>query len=386
MNVFLTGATGHLGGELLVMLSKVREIEHIYCLVRSRHGEGAHARLGRVSGLHGDDLDPTKILPVEGDLLRDDLARSLGEQMAGRSVDVVLHSAANTSFSPLQAARVEKTNIGGLRQILKWAATLAELRTFLYVGTASICGKGVTERLVLEGEAPNPGAQHLVRYTQSKLEAEVLVREALRPDQALIVRPSILLGDRRGLVPRSVDVLWAMAAINELRLIPVNPRLPLDIVPVDYAAQAIVALLFARRNHDVYHVSAGAAGATTTRELAGALSRRFLDLPPFQFISRASVEDIRLWIKGRSCSPSELDAYDHYLGHWTRRFPSRAKLLAILAGLAPYFEFMQLGQVFDNARLLGDTRLANSEPAHVYLEGSFHYLDRIDLVEGAFDH
>jgi hypothetical protein len=47
---------------------------------------------------------------------------------------------------------------------------------------------------------------------------------------------------------------------------------------------------------------------------------------------------------------------------------------------------MQLGQVFDNARLLGDTRLANSEPAHVYLEGSFHYLDRIDLVEGAFDH
>ena len=40
-DVFLTGATGFLGGELAVALSKINSIDHVYCLVRDKAGERA---------------------------------------------------------------------------------------------------------------------------------------------------------------------------------------------------------------------------------------------------------------------------------------------------------------------------------------------------------
>jgi len=49
---------------------------------------------------------------------------------------------------------VERVNIGGTHQLLKWAQTLEDLDT-LYVGTATICGSTVKECVVTEDMSPD---------------------------------------------------------------------------------------------------------------------------------------------------------------------------------------------------------------------------------------
>jgi len=385
MNIFLTGATGLVGGELLVTLSKRPEVERIYCLLRAKSLEDATARLETVFNLHDDEFDTTRIIPVLGNLFDEDLTDSLIKNDLIKDVDTIIHSAANTSFSRVNDDLVEKANIGGLTKILLWAKQLPNLQTFLYIGTATICGKDVRNRVVLEDESPNLQATHLVKYTYTKMKGELLLKEHLHPDQILVARPSIIMGDSRPIMPRSPVILWAMATINHLRLIPVNEHAKLDIIPVDYAAEAIVSLLFANRKHNVYHISAGEAGATTALRLSETLSSYFDDMPPFNFISKSMLSQVKHWTRNRLAPDSELYNYRSYLDYWKDTFQDKGKLRLLFTGLDPYLEFMELGHVFDNTRLLQDVDIENSVPADVYINHSMNFVEKIDVLEGAID-
>ena len=58
----------------------------------------------------------------------------------------------------------------------------------------------------------------------------------------------------------------------------------------------------------------------------------------------------------------------------------------VWAGLEPYLKFMDLGQVFSNARLLEDVPdLDLSVPADVYINNCMEYIANIDTLGGAFD-
>lgn len=385
MNVFLTGATGLVGGELLVTLSKRSEINKIYCLLRSQTVEVAEERLKKVFCLHDDVYDDKKIVPVLGNLFDENLTDSLKGNAMLNDVDVIIHSAANTSFSRFNDDAVEKANIGGLTKILMWAKQLPHLQTFLYIGTATICGKDVKDRVVKEDESPNLNATHLVKYTYTKMKGELLIREHLPEDKILIARPSIIMGDSRPIMPRSPVILWAMATINHLRLIPVNEHAQLDIIPVDYAAEAIVKLLFANRKHHVYHISAGETGSTTALKLSKTLEAYFDEMPPFNFINKSLLNQVKHWTKGKLQPDSELYEYRKYLEYWKETFEDKSKLRLLFTGLDPYLDFMELGHVFDNNRLLEDVGIANSEPADVYMANSMNFVEKIDILEGAID-
>ncbi len=54
MEIFLTGATGFLGGELLVELAKKTEVKKVFCLVRAQNEGDALRRLKKVFDLHDD--------------------------------------------------------------------------------------------------------------------------------------------------------------------------------------------------------------------------------------------------------------------------------------------------------------------------------------------
>ena len=169
MNIFLTGATGFVGGELLVSLSKLNEVNKIYCFIRSSSEEEVILRLEKIFNLRNDFFDRKKIIPVLGDLFDENLSASLIENKTIKDVDVIIHSAANTSFSGIYDDMVVKANMGGLEKILLWAKTLPHLSTFLYIGTATICGKDIKNRIVFEDESPNLQANHLVKYTYREL-------------------------------------------------------------------------------------------------------------------------------------------------------------------------------------------------------------------------
>lgn len=383
MNIFLTGATGLVGGEFLVTLSKRSEVDKIYCLIRASNMDEANERLRQVFILHNDQYDPARIIPFIGDLFDDKLTASLAAAL--QNINVIIHSAANTSFARVKDDLVEKANIGGLTKILLWAKKLAALKTFLYIGTATICGKDVKDRIVLEDESPNTDATHLVKYTFTKMRGELLLKEHLNPEQILVARPSIIMGDSRPIMPRSPVILWAMATMNNLRLIPVNELSRLDIIPVNYAADAIVKLLFANRKHNVYHISAGDAGSTTALKLSKTLEAYFDELPPFNFVNKGLLNQVKHWTRDRLSPESELYNHKEYLELWQETFQDKSKLRLLFSGLDPYLDFMELGHVFDNTRLLEDTGMDNSVPADIYMADSMNFVDKIDILEGAID-
>lgn len=385
MNIFLTGSTGFLGGELLVNLAKRKDVDKIYCLIRALSEADATHRIEHIFDLHGDDYDRTKIIPVLGNLFDDKLTESLKSNKNLDSIDVIMHSAANTSFSRIYDDLVVRANIGGLQKILEWAKDLSHLSTFLYVGTATICGKDIKNRLIFEDESPNLNANHLVKYTFTKMHGELLLRQYLPEDKILIARPSIIMGDSRPWIPRSPVILWALATINLMRLVPIHPHYPLDIISVDYASDAIVQLLFARRNHHVYHISSGKDSATTPFKVTKTIEANFPDRPPFHFLNKTMIGQMKNWAKDRLQPGSELYNYQEYLDYWTNSFKDNGKLRILLYAIESYFEFIELGHVFDNTRLLEDVKIAKSVPAESYIVNSLDFLEKIDVFEGAID-
>ncbi len=386
MNIFLTGATGFVGGELLVNLSQRKEIKKIYCFIRSGSEAEAILRLKLVFSLHGDYFDENKIIPVTGNLFDKHLTQSLQANKALTETDVIIHSAANTSFSRIYDDMVEQVNISGLEKLLLWARELPHLHTFLYIGTATICGRDIKNRVVFEEESPNAAARHLVRYTYTKMQGELLLGKYLPREKTLIARPSIIMGDSRPVMPRSPVILWTVATINQLRLIPVDEHALLDMIPVDYAAEAIINLLFEKRNHHIYHVSAGEAGSTSTYKLSKSLEPYFREMPPFRFINKSLLGQVKQWTRKKLKPDSELFAYTSYLDYWKEIFTEPGNLRIILAGLGPYLEFIDLGQVFDNARLLQDVpSVQQSLPAHVYINNCMSFIEKINILEGAID-
>jgi thioester reductase-like protein len=385
MIVFITGATGFLGGELVVNLSKQKEITKIYCLIRARDHQEAILRLKKIFSFHNDFLDTNKIIPVLGDLYDEQLTEKLIQKKELKEINVIVHSAANTSFSKIFDDVVMKANVHGLNKILLWAKQLDQLNTFLYIGTATICGKDIKNRLIHEEESPNLNANHLVKYTYTKMQGELLLRTHLPEEKILIARPSIIMGDSRTLTPRSPVILWALATVNALRLCTFNANATIDVISVDYAANAIVKLLFAKRKHNVYHISAGQNSSTTPAKVFNAIETQFNQLPTFKFVHKSLLDQMKKWAKGSLNLNEELYQHSDYLNYWEETFKDKKNLRIILAGLEPYIEFIELGQVFDNTRLLEDVDIAASQPVHEYIINSIGYLKKINVLEGAID-
>ena len=385
MQIFLTGATGLLGGELLVNLSKRKEVSKVFCLIRATSLDKANERLLKIFNLHNDDFEANKIVAITGDLTDQDLPERLSHNPQLKHVQVVLHSAANTSFSRFESDLVEKVNITGLNHILTWAKDLKHLQKFVYVGTSTICGHTVTNRVVLEDESPDIHSKHFVKYTFTKMMGELSVYNELPEDKVLIVRPSIIMGDSRPVVPRSPVILWTLAATNLMRLVPVTADSAMDIIPVDYAAEAIARLLLVKCNHRVYHISAGESSYTTPQRLTDPIAGFFPERPPFKFVDKALIEPMKKWAKKKHPTPEPLIPYMDYLDYWEHAFTHSSKLRVLFSGLEPYLRFMELGQVFDNSRMKADTGMPQSPAAHDYIPYSVQYLSELDVFKAAME-
>jgi hypothetical protein len=109
------------------------------------------------------------------------------------------------------------------------------------------------------------------------------------------------------------------------------------------------------------------------------------ELPPYHFVDRTLIPQIRDWTRHRLAPGSQLYDFPAYLAYWDETFKRRGDLRVLLAGLDPYFTFVELGQTFDNARLLADTSIGPPEPAHSYMRRARKHLQNIDVLQGAID-
>ena len=323
--VFLTGATGFLGGAFLSDLLQSSFDGEVVCLVRADDDDTAEERVRRSVGRFGrQDSLPDNVKVLRGDLLSEDWHQS--PHLDG--VTHVLHMAASTSFGNSRGIRT--TNVGGALSVAT-AMRGRKLERFVYTGTAAICGASPAS-IVHEDDYPDERANHLVAYTRSKAEAERQLAERFSDLPLVIARPSIVVGHTELGCKPSGSIFWVLRAVEALRFITWDLDNRIDVVPVDWAATALNQLLFAPRlKHQRYHVSAGKGSSICWKDLAAEYAR----LRGGASEDRYEVGGIRQLTVKRVMQAAG-DGHPRHLLH----------------ALELYYRFCSRDLVFDNCRLL----------------------------------
>jgi len=309
--VFLTGATGFVGREILSRFLE-RDDRHVYALVRADNDDEAAGRLPAHD----------RLTAVAGDIEQ----RGLGltdrtrERLRGE-VGTVLHCAASVSFD-LPLAESRSVNVEGTRRMVDFARSCSRLERFSYVSTAYVAGE--PGRLFREDELA-VGQRFRNPYERSKFEAELAVRSEGSDLPVQILRPSIVVGDSTTGRTSSFNVLYGPLkayARGLVRAIPAHRSSPVDIVPVDYVADRAHELATSGPD-GTFHLVAGR-NATTVG--------RLLDM---------SSEEL-----GRS-KPAVLPPklYRRWVHPWLRRkYPA-------LRRMEVYFPYFEMKVRFDDRRL-----------------------------------
>ena len=166
--VFLTGASGFLGGHVLA------ELKGAGCDVRalSRRPESDDAiRAQGATPVRGELTNPADLLSaVDG-------------------CEAVFHVAADTSMWRPEAARQTAANVEGTANLLK-AAGAAGVSAFLH--TSSVAAYSHLVSGVLDESVPQRGSESWINYERTKYQSELLVRQSRLP--WVVFQPSHILG------------------------------------------------------------------------------------------------------------------------------------------------------------------------------------------------
>jgi len=280
--VFLTGSTAFLGMEVLARLLAAGDRE-VLALVRAGDDAGAERRLDEVLATLWEDPAPyrARVSAVRGELTQAGLGLGERRQEVAERTHAVLHCAASISFDlPLPEARA--INVDGTARMLDLAVEAqvrGGLERFLHVSTAYVSGRheGAFRERQLD-----TGQSFRNTYEQTKADAEQIVAMARELGPA-IARPSIVMGESdTGWTPAFNVLYWPMQAYSRglFKELPALPSGRVDIVPVDYVADALVHLL-ERREAGVFNLVAGR-NAATVDELTTLASEYFgKPVPPF---------------------------------------------------------------------------------------------------------
>jgi nucleoside-diphosphate-sugar epimerase len=109
-------------------------------------------------------------------------------------------------------------------------------------------------------------------YARTKKFCEHMIRQLLPEVPLTIFRPSIVLGDSRRPETTQFEMVKAFVFLAGLPVLPFRPNDKIDIVHVDFVAEAIATLHQKERpQFDTYHLSSGTQ-SQTFRELTNALA------------------------------------------------------------------------------------------------------------------
>ncbi len=254
--VLLTGATGLLGRHLLRDLLSAGQ--PVAVLVRDSAAASAAERGAELhawcSATHGRSLPAPVILAGDLAMTNAGLGSADRRWLAGH-VDRVLHAAANLSFHATPDGEPWRTNVEGTRCLLDLSRTLG-LTRWHFISTAFVCGR--RGGMIRETDCDPAAAFHNV-YERSKAEAEHLIRTAADM-QATIYRPAVIVGDSRTGYTSSYVGLYRFLEMGTRLVGGRTLRLPLsgdetaNLVPVDWVARAIVALMAQDAPGRIFHL------------------------------------------------------------------------------------------------------------------------------------
>jgi thioester reductase-like protein len=283
--IFLTGSTGYIGAHVAAVLLE-RHDERLNLLVRAKDEREAEVRLWKSLQLHFPfpqflEYLRTRISILRGDLTDSRFGLSPDDYLRlAQTTDSVIHCAASLNRKSEKACL--NVNLRGTLEVIKLAAAARDhhgLRRFSHVSTVAVAGHRCNE-VVQEDDAIQWDRPDYDPYARTKKFCEHMLRELLPDVPRTIFRPSIVLGDSRYAATTQFDMVRAFVFLAGLPLLPFRAGDKVDIVPVNYVAEAVAALhQKPRPDYDSYHLSSGT-GSQTYRELTAALNRARGKRPP----------------------------------------------------------------------------------------------------------
>jgi len=275
--IFLTGSTGYIGAHVAANLLGGYE-PGLNLLVRARDPHEAEVRLWQALQLHMDfrrfyEYLQTRIRIFRGDLTTPQfgLARDDYDRLV-HTTDSVIHCAASLNRKSEKSCL--NVNLRGTLEVLQMAKQsdyYHGLRRFSHVSTVAVAGKRNNET-VTEDKSIDWERSDYDPYARTKKFCEHMIRQLLPEVPRTIFRPSIVLGDSRYAQTTQFDMVKAFVFLAGLRVLPFRPTDKIDIVNVDFVADAIASLHQKEKPlHDTYHLSSGTS-SQTFRELTTALA------------------------------------------------------------------------------------------------------------------
>ncbi|HLV94254.1 MAG TPA: SDR family oxidoreductase [Candidatus Acidoferrales bacterium] len=285
MPIFLTGSTGYIGAHVTANLLADHS-DPLNLLVRARNLQEARERLWRSLQLHVDfdqfeGFLQSRIRIFLGDITSPKFG--VGDDEYARLVqttDSVIHCAASLNRKSEKSCL--NVNLRGTLEVIQLATQARDhhgLRRFSHVSTVAVAGRRADE-VIREDSAIDWNLSDYDPYARTKKFCEHMIRELLSGIPFTIFRPSIVLGDSRRPETNQFEMVRAFVFLAGLPLLPFRPTDKIDIVPVDFVADAI-ATLHQKPNpeHDTYHLSSGG-DSETFAELTDALAKAQGRRPP----------------------------------------------------------------------------------------------------------
>ncbi len=337
MAIFLTGSTGYIGAHVAANLLEGHEAG-LNLLIRARDPREAELRLWQALQLHLEfprfyEYLQTRIRIFRGDLTAPQfgLAPDDYERLVHHT-DAVIHCAASLNRKSEKSCL--NVNLRGTLEVLQLARSADYyhgLRRFSHVSTVAVAGERqdevVSEDLAIDWERSDYDP-----YARTKKFSEHMIRQLLPEVPRTIFRPSIVLGDSRYAETTQFDMVKSFVFLAGLPVLPFRPNDKIDIVNVDFVADAIATLHQKDKPlYDTYHLSSGT-GSQTFRELTSALAAA-----------------------GQKRSPIFLPFLERPFSAAVNRLSGRKSSLGRGAALMKVFlPYLTWNTVFDNARVTAE--------------------------------
>jgi len=275
--IFLTGSTGYIGAHVAANLLDQHGAA-LNVLVRARDPREAEQRLWQGLQLHMDfprfyEHLQTRVRVFCGDITLPALGLDRdGYERLVHTTDSVIHCAASLNRKSEKACL--NVNLRGTLEVLTLARNAEYyhgLRRFSQVSTVAVAGRRSHE-LVTEDKSIEWDRSDYDPYARTKKFCEHMMRVLLPDTPKTVFRPSIVLGDSRYPQTTQFDMVRSFVFLAGLPALPFRPTDRIDIVNVDFVADAI-AMLHQKDQprYDTYHLSSGI-DSQTFKQLTTALA------------------------------------------------------------------------------------------------------------------
>lgn len=274
--IFITGGTGNIGGAVVSRILKDDPGAQVILLVRAGSETEAAGRVASALEILSPELDFTRVRSrirvYCGDITMDRLGLDEAQyRVLSGDLSHIVHCAAATKFDmDIDKARaVNRQGTLNVMSLAKAAKRSGNLKRVAHVSTAYVCGnrKGTIYEDELISEPCFSDA-----YQQSKWEAEQAVRGMAAELPLVILRPSIVTGGSLTGRTLAFNVLYTPLKWlyrGSIRFIPGCAEVPLDVVPLDFVADAVrhIVLKADCLPGTTFHIAAGRKYSTTVGEV-----------------------------------------------------------------------------------------------------------------------